>query len=137
MIIVDTSVWIDFLNQRKTAQTVWLLSGHDNEPIGLTKLILTEALQGIRLDNRFRQAQSYFRQFPVFDAVSTELAVLSAQNFRTLRKQGLTARSTIDCLTATFCIKNGFGLLHNDRDFDAFEEHLELSVVHPPANPLN
>jgi predicted nucleic acid-binding protein len=137
MIIVDTSVWIDFLNQRKTPQTVWLLAGHENEPIGLTDLTLTEALQGIRLDSRFRQAQAYFRQLPVFNAVSMELAVLSAQNFRTLRKQGITVRSTIDCLLATFCIESGFGLLHNDRDFEPFERQFGLRMPRFPAAPLN
>jgi predicted nucleic acid-binding protein len=69
----------------------------------------------------------------VFNAVSPELAVLSAQHFRTLRSRGVTVRGTIDCLLATFCIVNGYGLLHNDRDFDAFEQHLGLNVIHPPA----
>jgi predicted nucleic acid-binding protein len=137
MTIVDTSVWIDFLNQRGTPQTVWLLGGHENEPIGLTSLVLTEALQGIRLESRFQQALTHFRSIPVFNGVSPELAVLSAQNFRTLRSRGVTVRSTIDCLLATFCIVNGYGLLHNDRDFDAFERHLGLDVKHPPAIPLN
>jgi len=133
MTIVDTSVWIDFLNQRGTPQTVWLLGGHDNEPIGLTSLVLTETLQGIRLESRFQQALAHFRSMAVFNAVSPELAVLSAQHFRTLRSRGVTVRGTIDCLLATFCIVNGYGLLHNDRDFDAFEQHLGLNVIHPPA----
>jgi predicted nucleic acid-binding protein len=137
MTIVDTSVWIDLLNQRQTPQTVWLLGGHDNEPIGLTSLVLAEALQGIRLESRFQQALLHFQSMPVYHAVSPELAVLSAQNFRTLRSRGVTVRSTIDCLLATFCIVNGYGLLHKDRDFDAFERHLGLDVKHPPAIPLN
>jgi hypothetical protein len=129
MVIVDTSVWIDFMNRRQTPQTLWLLDGHDDEPIGLTTLVLTEALQGIRSDSRFRQAQIYFRSMPVFAAASPELAVLSAENFRTLRGMGLTIRSTIDCLLATFCIENRYPLLHHDRDFDAFEQHLGLKVI--------
>ena len=131
MVIVDTSVWIDFLNQRQTPQTLWLLNGLGDETIGLTTLVLTEALQGIRSDSRFRQAQVYFRAMPVFDAVSPELAVLSAQNFRSLRALGLTIRSTIDCLQATFCIENRYPLLHHDRYFDAFEQHLGLKVIRP------
>lgn len=137
MTIVDTSVWIDFLNKRGTPETVWLLGRHDNEPIGLTTLVLTEALQGIRLESRFQLALTHFRSMAVFNAVSPELAVLSARHFRTLRSRGITVRSTIDCLLATFCIVNGYGLLHNDRDFDAFERHLGLQVIHPPAIPLN
>lgn len=131
MVIVDTSVWIDFLNQRRTPQTLWLLNGHDGEIIALTTLVLTEVLQGIRSDSKFRQAQMYFQTMPVFDASTSRLAVLSAQNFRTLRSLGITIRSTIDCLLATFCIENEYRLLHNDRDFEAFVQHLDLKTVRP------
>lgn len=137
MTIVDTSVWIDFLNRRRTPQTVWLLGGHDNEPIGLTALVLSETLQGIRLESRFEEALGYFGSMTLFDAMSTELAIQSAQHFRALRERGLTVRGTIDCVLATFCIRNGYSLLHNDRDFDAFEEHLGLNVLHPPTVALD
>ena len=131
MVIVDTSVWIDFLNRRMTQQTSWLLDGHAGEALALTTLVLTEALQGIRGDSEFRKAEHYFRSMPVFEVASIRLAVASAQNFRTLRSLGITIRSTIDCLQATFCIDRGYRLLHSDRDFDAFEQHLSLQVVHP------
>ncbi len=111
------------------------------KPIGLTSLVLTETLQGIRLESRFRQALAHFRSMAVFNAVSPELAVQSAEHFRTLRSSGVTIRSTIDCLLATFCIVKGYGLLHNDRDFDAFERHLGLergpSSGNPPAIETN
>ena len=129
MVIVDTSVWIDFLNQRETPQTLWLREGRGNEMIGLTSLVLAEVLEGIRYDGRFRQAQQYFRAMPVFDSVSSQVAVQAAQNFRTLRNLGITIRSTIDCLSATFCIGQGFRLLHNDADFEHFAQHLGLAVV--------
>lgn len=131
MVIVDTSVWIDFLNQRKTPQTLWLLNGHGGQVVGLTTLVLVEVLQGVRWENRFRQAQMYFRSMPVFDAVSLELAIRSAENYRTLRSCGITIRSTVDCLLATFCIENGHQLLHSDVDFDHFEQLLNLGVLHP------
>ena len=131
MVIVDTSVWIDFLNEKSTPETTWLRSGHDGKAIGLTTLVLTEVLQGVRFDRRFRLAESYFRQLPVFDGVSGRLALQSAQNFRILRGLGVTLRSTIDCLIATFCIENGHQLLHCDNDFKQIERHLGLRVVHP------
>jgi len=131
MVIVDSSVWIDFLNHRETPQTLWLLNGHDGELIAITSLALTEVLQGIRDDRQFRRAQSHFSSLPVFDAASRKFAVQAAQNFRILRKRGVTVRSTIDCLIATFCIESELRLLHCDRDFNAFEEHLGLQVFRP------
>jgi hypothetical protein len=131
MVIVDTSVWIDFLNEKSTPETIWLRSGHDGKAIGLTTLVLTEVLQGMRFDRRFRQAESHFRQLPVFDGVSGRLALQSARNFRILRGLGVTLRSTIDCLIATFCMENGHQLLHCDNDFKHIERHLGLRVVHP------
>ncbi|MGD0095803.1 MAG: PIN domain nuclease [Terracidiphilus sp.] len=131
MVIVDTSVWIDFLNQRVTPETTWLRGRRRGDVVGLTTLVLAEILQGIRMDTRYRQAQLYFRAMPVFDAVSRKLAERSAHNFRTLRALGFTIRSTMDCVLATFCIENGHRLLHGDRDFAPFEHHLGLAILHP------
>ena len=133
MVIVDSSVWIDFLNRRVTPQTSWLQSQQGIATIGLTSLVLTEVLQGIRFDIRFRNAEQFFHTMPVFDSLAQPLAVEAACNYRSLRKIGITIRSTIDCLVATFCIETGNQLLHNDSDFDYFEHHLRLSVLHPPA----
>jgi predicted nucleic acid-binding protein len=133
MVIVDSSVWIDALNGKITRETIWLNLAVDREIVGLTSLILCEVLQGIRFDRQFRETQERFRAFPVFASVSFELAVAAAQNYRTLQQKGFTIRKTIDCMIATFCIEGGHQLLHRDRDFEPFEEHLELRVVHPPA----
>jgi predicted nucleic acid-binding protein len=131
MVIVDTSVMIDFLGGYFKPQTEWLLAQENFKDIGLTSLILTEVLQGIRGDRRFSATVNILSRFAIFETGSRELAVQSAVNYRLLRGLGLTVRSTIDCLVATFCIENGFWLLHNDRDFNLFERHLGLLVVHP------
>ena len=129
MTIVETSVWIDLLYGRLTAQTEWV--GRNISNIALTDLILTESLQGIRPDALYIATHKHLLELHVFDTGGTDLAVASAQNYRALRKKGMTIRSTIDCLTATFCILQGHSLLHNDRDFDPFEKHLGLKVIHP------
>jgi predicted nucleic acid-binding protein len=109
----------------------------DREQVGLTSLILCEVLQGIRFDRRFRETEQHLRTFPVFAALTAELAVGSARNFRTLQRLGVTVRKTVDCIIATFCIEEGHQLLHQDSDFDHFEKHLGLRVVHPPATAPN
>jgi predicted nucleic acid-binding protein len=133
MVIVDSSVWIDALNGKTTPQTIWLRFALDREQVGLTSVILCEVLQGIRHDRRFRETEQRLRTLPVFPSVTIKLAVVAAQNFRTLRSRGITVRKTIDCLIATFCIEEDHQLLHHDSDFDHFERHLGLRVVHPPA----
>jgi hypothetical protein len=131
MVIVDSSVWIDSLNRRLTPQTRWLQSPAASGSVGLPTLVMAEVLQGIRFENRFRSAERYLRTFSVFDTVTVALVVQSARNFRFLRNLGITIRGTVDCLIATFCIENGHQLLHNDSDFDHFERHLGLNVLHP------
>lgn len=131
MIIVDSSVWIDFLNRRITPQTQWLLSERHLQPIGLTSLTLAEVLQGIRFESRFRTAREQFQSMPVFQTMTAALAVQSARNYRALRALGITVRGTVDCLLATFCIEGRHRLLHCDVDFDPFERELGLKVVHP------
>ena len=137
MVIVDSSVWIDALNGKITPQTIWLRLALDREQLGLTSLILCEVLQGIRFDRRFRETEQHFRKFPIFEALTAELAVNAAQNFRALRRRGVTVRKAIDCMIATFCIEEGHQLLHRDSDFDPFEKYLKLRVVHPPATAPN
>jgi hypothetical protein len=131
MVIVDSSVWIDALNGKITPETIWLGMALGREQVGLTSLILCEVLQGIRFDRRFRETEERLRAFQVFASVTAKLAVGAAQNFRKLQRRGVTVRKTIDCIIATFCIEEGHQLLHNDRDFDAFETHLGLRVLHP------
>jgi predicted nucleic acid-binding protein len=131
MIIVDTTVWIDYLGGTTNPQTSWLESEIDRQRIGLTDLIFCEVLQGVRDDTVFSQFLQDFSRFHVFHTGGTDLAIAAAQNYRFLRGRGHTVRKTIDCLIATFCLQEGHGLLHRDRDFDLFEEHLGLRVVHP------
>lgn len=131
MTIVDTTVWIDYFRGRATAQTVWLEQHVTTETIGLTDLILCEVLQGVRDDRQLVKFQKDLLSFQVFATGGAHLALAAAANYRALRRRGRTVRATIDCLIATFCLLNGHTLLHDDRDYDAFEEELGLAVVHP------
>jgi predicted nucleic acid-binding protein len=132
MVIVDSSVWIDALRGSKNRQTLWLDRAFDFEEIGLTSLILYEILQGVRGVSRFRETLGYLTNFSVFNQLDSRIAVSAAQNYRSLRALGITVLKSADCLIATFCIENDHQLLHNDRDFDPFESHLGLRVLHPP-----
>jgi len=137
MVIVDSSVWIDAVNGVPSVQAIWLDRRIDREPIGLTTLILCEVLQGMRSEKRFREVRDELQLLPVFENYSAALAIEAAENYRFLRARGITIRKTIDCLIATYCIANGFQLLHHDNDFDPFEEHLGLDVLDPSAETLN
>ena len=131
MVIVDTTVWIDYLNGVQTPQTDWLDTEVEKQRLGLTDLILCEILQGVKTDGQATETQRELMKFEVMPMSGIELAVAAAQNYRKLRAKGRTVRKTVDCLIATFCLTNGFTLLHNDRDFDPFEEILGLRVIHP------
>jgi hypothetical protein len=128
-VIVDSSVLIDYLGNHPKPETDWLDQNLGRRRVGITTLILTEVLQGIRNDNQFAETLSVLERLSVFEAGSRDVAVESAGNYRALRQRGITIRNTIDCLTATFCIHERYELLHNDRDFDPFEELLDLDVV--------
>ncbi len=131
MILVDTSIWIDFLHGSENEHTLLVTQLLRTERIGITDLILTEVLQGIRDDRTFKSTQQKLASYELFDTAGRTLAIESAKNYRFLRARGITVRSTIDCLTATFCLLEDHSLLHRDRDFDAFEQYLGLRVVHP------
>jgi len=131
MVIVDTTVWIDYLGGITNPETQWLDNEIGQQPIGLTDIILCEVLQGIRDDPAFAHVRKNLLEFDVFNSGGTDLAIASAQNFRYLRSLGITVRKTIDCLIATFCLEKKHALLHRDRDFDAFEKYLGLLVIHP------
>jgi hypothetical protein len=130
MILVDSSVWIDYFNGTLTPQTDFLDNFLGSQPLLVGDLILAEVLQGFRQDRDFEVARSALLRFDPVPILSVSRAVKSAQNFRTLRKKGITVRKTIDCLIATFCIETQTDLLHSDCDFDPFEEYLGLSIVH-------
>ena len=130
MVIVDSTVWIDYLGGSSNTETTWLDDALPYRRLGLTDLILCEVLQGIRNDVAFRSIRDDLMRLKIFSPGGPDLAVAAAQNYRTLRRRGFTVRRTIDCWIATFCIFSGYQLLHRDRDFDPFEEVLGLEVVH-------
>ncbi len=129
MILVDSSVWIDYFNGLATRQTDRLdeLLGSDLLLTG--DIILAEVLQGFRDDRDFRRAKRALDGLEFRAMLGRDIALKSAANTRALRAQGVTVRKTIDMLIATFCIENGHELLHADRDFDPIERHLGLRTV--------
>jgi predicted nucleic acid-binding protein len=130
VVIVDSTVWIDYLNEVETPETRWLDSRLDQERLGILDLMLCEVLQGLQSDAQARLVLEHMKRFEMLDSGGTDLAVAAAANYRALRAKGHTVRKTIDCLIATFCIRGGHRLLHSDRDFDPFESHLGLEVIH-------
>lgn len=131
MVIVDSTVWVDYFNGQQNAQTDWLEDQMDRQRFGLTSIILAEVLQGATSARDARRLETDLQRLEVFENLTAAIAVASGRNYRALRALGHTPRKTIDVLIATFCIEGGHALLHRDRDFDPFEKHLELLVVHP------
>lgn len=129
MILVDSSVWIDYFNGTKTPEADLLDSLLGKELIVMGDLILVEVLQGFQTDKDFETAKNELLGFPFMDMCNKELAIESALNFRTLRKNGATVRKTIDVLIGTFCIHHQISLLHNDRDFEPMERFLKLKTI--------
>jgi predicted nucleic acid-binding protein len=128
MIVVDSSVWIDYFNGRTTAQTD-VLDQLAGARLLVGDLIMAEVLQGFAAQADFRYAQRVFAALEFRPMVGHETAIAAARNYRALRARGVTVPTTIDAIIATFCIIQGHELLHCDRDFDPFELHLGLRVV--------
>ena len=128
MILVDSSVWIDYFNGKITRQTERLNELLDHEPVAIGDLILVEVLQGFIREPDFNQAMNLLRALTIVELGGLDIAIKAARNFRTLRKAGITVRKTLDTVIATRCIESGFELLHNDRDFEPFVR-LGLRVV--------
>jgi len=133
VILVDSSVWIDFFRNKPTLQAEWLDRNLGTEGLVVGDLILAEVLQGFRDDKGFNEAKRLLGQLAQVNIGGIELAVDAARNYRQLRKLGVTIRGTVDVLIATRCLADGLRLLHSDRDFDAFEKHLGLRVVNCEA----
>jgi predicted nucleic acid-binding protein len=127
MIVVDSSVWIDYFNGRATP-TAELLDRISRLPLLVGDLIMIEVLRGFRRGSEFRRALEVLSAFDRGAMLSPEVAIAAARNYRSLRERGHTPH-TIDTIIATFCIAHGHELLHSDRDFDSFEKHLGLKVV--------
>ncbi|MGA7719924.1 MAG: PIN domain nuclease [Ignavibacteriaceae bacterium] len=126
--MVDSSVWIDAFNGVNSRQVKGLSNILGRENIFIGDFILTEVLQGFYKDEDFKEIKAALNEFPCVRLLNKEIAIKSAENYRALRKIGITIRKTIDVFIATFCIENNFILLHNDPDFDPIEKHLGLKV---------
>ena len=131
MILVDSSVWIDYFRDVATPQSDRLDSLLGVEPLAIGDLILAEVLQGFSSERDFNHVRKSLDAFTHVELGGKDIAIQAAKNFRTLRGLGVTVRKTIDTIIATRCIESGYTLLHSDRDFDAFETHLGLQVVSP------
>jgi predicted nucleic acid-binding protein len=134
VILVDSSVWIDYFRRLRTPETERLdaLLGADEVAIG--DLMLTEVLQGFTRDGEFETALRLMSAVPVINIVSKDIAIQAARNFRHLRTLGVTVRKTIDTLIATRCIEDDYALLFSDRDFEPFVEHLGLPRAFAPIH---
>ncbi len=128
MIVADTSVWIDYVNGVVTPQTDILDRELKQDRVVTGDLIIVEFLQGFRDNKQFQIAKHLMDSLDYHDFVGKEMATRAAENFRKLRKRGITIRKTMDVLIATFCIAHDLELLHNDRDYDPMEELLGLRV---------
>ena len=129
MIVVDSSVWIDYFTGKDTPAADRLDALLAEDLVAIGDLMLTEVLQGFRADKDYRKAKELLLSLDVLNILDTNIALKSAENFRKLRKKGITVRKTIDAIIATYCIENELPLLHSDRDFDPFHEHLNLRPV--------
>lgn len=133
MILVDSSVWVDYFRSADTPQVALLDSFFGRTRIAVGDLIVAEVLQGVRNEKEFNWVRKVFDTFTRLDLCGYDLAVKAAENYRVLRNRGITIRKTIDTLIATRCIADGLTLLHSDRDFDPFVDHLGLRVAYSEA----
>jgi predicted nucleic acid-binding protein len=129
MILVDSSVWIGYFNGKINPQTDWLDVALGKELIIVGDIILAEVLRGFKNDRNFHKAKELLSTFQFMEMLGRELAVKSAENYRILRKRGVTVRKTIDVIISTFCIHHGISLVHDDQDFDPLVKYLKLEVI--------
>ena len=128
MIVADTSAWIDYVKGIEASHTNILDYELEHSRIITGDIIITEFLQGFREEKDYETAKQMMESLEYRDFLGKENAIQAAQNYRKLRKIGVTVRKTIDVIIATFCIENGFELIHNDKDFEPMEEYLGLRV---------
>lgn len=131
MILVDSSVWIDYFRGIQTPETDQLDALLGSEPVATGDLVLAEVLQGFGSVQDFNRGKKLLTSLPIIDLIGGDIAIQAAKNFRTLRSQGITIRKTIDTLIATSCIEKGLTLLYSDKDFDPFVVHLGLRTAVP------
>jgi predicted nucleic acid-binding protein len=128
MIVVDSSVWIDYFNGRSTPETD-ILERLAGARLVIGDLIIVEVLQGLANENEFRRAEEIFAALEFKLMIGREIAIAAARNYLSLRSRGITVRRTIDTLIATFCIERRHEQLHSNRDFDGFERYLGVPVL--------
>ncbi|MBA4182019.1 MAG: hypothetical protein C0506_15625 [Anaerolinea sp.] len=130
VVITDSSVWIDYLAGRSSPATASLAAQLSSEIVAIGDLVMMEVLRGLN-EQQARQLEQQLGVLSLRPMADPVVVLRSARNYRLLRARGFTIRSAVDCLIATYCIDGGHTLLHSDRDFDPFEQHLGLRVLHP------
>jgi predicted nucleic acid-binding protein len=128
MIVADTSAWIDFFNGVNASHTNALDYELLHSRVAIGDLIIVEILQGFRDEKQYKLVKQIIDNLEYYDFVGKDIAYKSAENFRILRKKGITVRKTIDVIIGTFCIENNFSLIHNDKDFEPIEKYLGLEI---------
>jgi len=129
MLVVDSSVWIDYFNGKPSSQTDLLDAFLGKEMVTVGDIMLAEVLQGFRSDRDYAIARDLLSSLNVVNMLDTSIALHSARNYRRLRRKGATVRKTIDCIIATWCIEHGLPLLHCDKDFQPFHDYLGLEAI--------
>ena len=129
MIIVDTSVWVDHFNGKDTPETQILSTALSGHMVATGDLILLEVLQGFRSDQDYNIAKKYFETLEQFEMLGIDMALKAAENYRKLRKKGITIRKSADAIIASFCIQNAIPLLFSDKDFLPFVKHFKLQAI--------
>jgi predicted nucleic acid-binding protein len=129
VVLVDSSVWIDYLRGASTRETRTLDLLLGEQAVAVGDLIVTEVLQGVRGDQIFDRVREKLETFALIEIGGYRIAVQAAKNYRALKARGISIRKTIDTLIATRCIEDGISLLHNDRDFEPFVQHLGLELA--------
>lgn len=129
MILIDSSVWIDYFNGVYNQKTDFLYSNLGREEFVIGDLIYTEVLQGFSDERSYRKAKELLDVFPFKNIGGKEIALSSANNYRILRKKGVTIRKTVDVFIATFCIENNISLLQNEKDFEPFVRLFNLQSI--------
>ena len=133
MIVVDSSVWIDFLNGRNKPHVRGLRTALGSDEIIVGDLMLCEVLQGLENERAAQEVEALLRRFEIVSMAGDAIATAAARNFRSLRRRGITVRKTIDLLIGTWCIENRRPLLHHDRDFHPMARYLGL--IELPVTP--